>query len=436
MCPDESSDERRGVMPSPPSSDAGELEDEPTEEFGIYSRIELIRLFLPLQKFTSIPPDYELDQDDESSLCSLWDAINDSDIADFYIENGLVPVLKMIISNNNCVNDRLTELSAGILANVISQMSYQPTVKEFVSEEFDLTKYILLTNDSLTLIQFIRLVKSALDDSFYLHRNPETTYFMEDLHLVGKLFNSDLKDKIGFIMKNSKNKDLLNNTAALLKTASGYFSNKKVQKSNESLPELLNDEALWLFEWSIFDYKPMRIGLYSSLDTYLEDFSVLDNDDNINLYNSLILIYNIIQIGKAAPHETQFNCEESFSFVSICFGAVTKAIINNKQELITTLTTDDYEISKDVFECIIQLAEILKLCSPSITEANTESIEVLRIVLNLCKLLNPKNDETLGRNTKEIIETLQNLITVILTASQNQEDSIHQILQQSCFGVC
>ena len=111
MCPDESSDERRGIMPSPPSSEAGSLEDEPVgEEFGIYSRIELIRMFLPLQKFTSISPDYELNQEDESELCPLWDAINDADIADFYIDNGLVPVLKMIISNNNCVNDRLTEL--------------------------------------------------------------------------------------------------------------------------------------------------------------------------------------------------------------------------------------------------------------------------------------------------------------------------------------
>ena len=114
MCPDESSDERRGVMPSPPSSEDGSFAgDEATDgqlEFGVYSRIELIRMFLPLQKFTAIHPEYELDQDDESALCSLWDAINDPDIADFYIENGLVPVLKMIISNNNCVNSRLTEL--------------------------------------------------------------------------------------------------------------------------------------------------------------------------------------------------------------------------------------------------------------------------------------------------------------------------------------
>ena len=53
-------------------------------------------------------------------------------------------------------------------------MSGQPTLKEFLTEDFDITKFMLMTNDSLTLIQFMRLVKSAIDDSFYLHRIPET----------------------------------------------------------------------------------------------------------------------------------------------------------------------------------------------------------------------------------------------------------------------
>ena len=96
-------------------------------------------------------------------------------------------------------------------------MSYQPKLKEFCSEDFDITKYILMTNDSLTLIQFMRLVKSALDDSFYLHRNPDTIYLIDDIHLIKKLFNSDMQDKIGFIMKNSKNKELLDNTTDLLR---------------------------------------------------------------------------------------------------------------------------------------------------------------------------------------------------------------------------
>ena len=66
-------------------------------------------------------------------------------------------------------------------------MSYQPTVKDFFSEDFDITKYILLTNDSLTLIQFMRLLKSALDDGLYRHRNPDTTYSIEDIHIIEKI---------------------------------------------------------------------------------------------------------------------------------------------------------------------------------------------------------------------------------------------------------
>ena len=109
-------------------------------------------------------------------------------------------------------------------------MSGQPTLKEFLSEEFDITKYMLMTNDSLTLIQFMRLVKSAMDDSFYLYRNPETIYSLEDFQLIKTFFSSDLKDKIGFIMKNSKNKELLDNTTDLLRLIFKKKSRKNYRK--------------------------------------------------------------------------------------------------------------------------------------------------------------------------------------------------------------
>ena len=104
-----------------------------------------------------------------------------------------------------------------------------------------------------------------------------------------------------------------------------------MQKSEDSSPVLLNDEELWPLEWSIFDYKPMRIGIYSSLETQMEDFSVLDNEDNTKLYNILILIYNVFQIGKAAPSDMQFNCNESFSLLSSCFSSIAITIKDNKQ---------------------------------------------------------------------------------------------------------
>ena len=136
--------------------------------------------------------------------------------------------------------------------------------------------------------------------------------------------------------------------------------------------------------------------------------------------------------------------------------------------MITTLSTDDYEQSKDVFECTVQLAQNLELCFSPITETNLQSIEVLKIAVNLCNLLEPTKNDILGRNTKHIIEALQKLITgifmisleshldedfgiyclnnlkcwfgnrytgtrkVILTQSKYHEDPIHQNLQQFC----
>ena len=105
-----------------------------------------------------------------------------------------------------------------------------------------------------------------------------------------------------------------------------------MKKTDDGPPEHLTEEESLQLEWSIFDFKPMRIGLNSSLETHLEDFSVLDTDDNRRLCDTLILIQNIIVVGtKAAPPEEQFNCQETFPFLSKCFSNITKEIIKNKQ---------------------------------------------------------------------------------------------------------
>ena len=81
------------------------------------------------------------------------------------------------------------------------------------------------------------------------------------------------------------------------------------------------------------------------------------------------------------------------------------------------MSTDDYDGSKDVFECTVQLAHNLGYCFLPITETNLQSIEVLKIAVNLCNLLEPTKNEILGRNTKHIIEALQKLITGIFMIS-------------------
>ena len=75
------------------------------------------------------------------------------------------------------------------------------------------------------------------------------------------------------------------------------------------------------------------------------------------------------------------------------------------------MSTEDYEESKDVFTCIVHLTECLKLSCLPVTEENIDSIEVLKNAVSLCKLLDPHNDEILARNTKQIVDPLEGLIT-------------------------
>ena len=81
------------------------------------------------------------------------------------------------------------------------------------------------------------------------------------------------------------------------------------------------------------------------------------------------------------------------------------------------MSTGDYDGSKDVFECTLQLAHNLKYCFLPITETNLQSIEVLKNAVSLCKLLKSTDKEILDRNTKHIIEALQKLITGIFMIS-------------------
>ena len=75
------------------------------------------------------------------------------------------------------------------------------------------------------------------------------------------------------------------------------------------------------------------------------------------------------------------------------------------------MSTEDYEETKDVFTCIVHLAECLKLSCLPVTEENIDSVEVLKNAVSICKLLDPNNDEILGRNIKRIVDPLESLIT-------------------------
>jgi len=148
--------------PSPPSDYENDETD--TDQLGDFSRTELIRLFLRLQKYMTS----NTTEVGEEDICNVWDAVNCEEVADFFMENDILNVL-LVITERSHDDDRLGEICAGILANLITSVSIEH-LKNFV-ETCEVLLYIFFReSDPLNLHQIMRffqvcLVRSPSDDS-------------------------------------------------------------------------------------------------------------------------------------------------------------------------------------------------------------------------------------------------------------------------------
>lgn len=97
-----------GICPSPPTDD--ESDNENGEMIDIYYKTELIRLYLCLQQFTATSSGAitELSEEQDKELCALWDTINSSDVATFYLEHDMIDVLGLILVKGPVIQTRHT----------------------------------------------------------------------------------------------------------------------------------------------------------------------------------------------------------------------------------------------------------------------------------------------------------------------------------------
>ena len=63
----------------------------------------------------------ELEKDIEEKLCTLWDISVEEDVSEFYLEHGVLDIFIELFSNPN---NRVKEIAAGIMSNMVSH----PTV--------------------------------------------------------------------------------------------------------------------------------------------------------------------------------------------------------------------------------------------------------------------------------------------------------------------
>ncbi|XP_029042825.2 uncharacterized protein LOC114876018 isoform X2 [Osmia bicornis bicornis] len=154
----------------------------------LYSGKWIINILLAISKVHEDSWNTKLEND----LCTLWDMSTERDIVQFLVDN-----------------DFFKEIILGILGN----MACEPIILELLGAHEELLETILRhlpSEDSATLVQILRLLRSAL---WNIQNNPESKWRVN-------LKNSTyLREVVPFILKSSTNEELLIATTSFLRSS-------------------------------------------------------------------------------------------------------------------------------------------------------------------------------------------------------------------------
>ncbi|CAF4897193.1 unnamed protein product [Pieris macdunnoughi] len=173
-----------------------------------YSERFVLKILLKLANLDTLK-DEILDQVFEEDLCTLWDMTAERDVVLFLLQHDVLNLLSFawpIIET-----PRIAEIVVGIIANmccqkeaVINLLKHVPFVKSLVE--------CIKGNDSLILIQLLRLINSSL----FLASSDNIQIWLRLFIEVG------YSKHLFFILKNSSQKDLLINALENLNTICTY----------------------------------------------------------------------------------------------------------------------------------------------------------------------------------------------------------------------
>ncbi|XP_034192979.1 uncharacterized protein LOC117610108 isoform X1 [Osmia lignaria lignaria] len=220
----------------------------------LYSGKWIINILLAISKVHEDSWNTKLEND----LCTLWDMSTERDIVQFLVDNDFFKVAEFTL--NSSEEPRLTEIILGILGN----MACEPIILELLGAHEELLETILRhlsSEDSATLVQILRLLRSAL---WNIQNNPESKWRVN-------LKNSTyLREVVPFILKSSTNEELLIATTSFLRSSaeidlpSGKTLLDELFDSSSFLPGMLE---------SFEEVLPQDEGHYSaSTLKYLEDW--------------------------------------------------------------------------------------------------------------------------------------------------------------------
>ncbi|XP_071869019.1 protein SAAL1 [Bombus fervidus] len=208
----------------------------------------------------------------EYDLCTLWDMTAEKDVVNFLVDNDFLKIAEFAL--NSSEEPRFTEIILGIIGN----MTCEPSVLDALGEKEELLETILRllsSEDTATLVQILRLLRSAL---WNIQINPESKW---RVNLRNSTF---LREVVPFILKSSTNEELLIATTTFLRSSaeidlsSGKTLLDELFESSSFLPGMLES-----FE-EVFpqDEAPYSSSTLKYLEDWLELFSFVRKGHQIH----------------------------------------------------------------------------------------------------------------------------------------------------------
>ncbi|XP_022113767.1 uncharacterized protein LOC110992318 [Pieris rapae] len=267
-----------------------------------YSERFVLKILLKLANLDTLK-DEILDQAFEEDLCTLWDMTAERDVVLFLLQHDVINLLSFawpIIET-----PRIAEIMVGIIANmccqkeaVINLLKLMPFVKSLVE--------CIKGNDSLILIQLLRLINSSL----FLASNDNIQIWLRLFIEVG------YSKHLYFILKNSSQKDLLINALENLNTICTYC----------------NIEALWS---DFFGHFVSAEALESVIVGYIEitethrDLCEKEQFERILLI-SIQIILNLVGFDKSVSIFND-NKNDALKMITITFQYYENKLVNCKE---------------------------------------------------------------------------------------------------------
>ena len=159
----------------------------------------------------------ELDTEIEEMLCTLWDISVEEDVSEFYLDHGVLDIFVELFNNPN---NRVKEIAAGIMSNMVFHQKVFCKIME-KEKYIESCSRLLEEKDSPTLIVVLRCFHSYAFNLFNLLNSDEIERNKEDVKNVLNTFLVYLSlegivRNIGIIVASCTNKEVLLNAAKFL----------------------------------------------------------------------------------------------------------------------------------------------------------------------------------------------------------------------------